>query len=470
MKKILATGIALLSVVPTTFAQTTAEENLVLDSATAYGRIDNRDNPMNTPLGTVADQYNRSNSTTTNTTATGAVDVKNFTKNGSEMWKAFHCAFLTRGFEWGKPTSDFANKNICSGVVAEIATTPQLEVQRQLVRDYIARLSGGDVVKTENNSNTTSAVINSKSAEAYKNFVIEFANFKKKFTILDENNVESYIKGAAEIFAKTYALEFPNEYRQRHFIEILQKYYAIPNISRQKLEEMATKYNFPILVDWVNKTKNMSENEIAWMDFGMVHGEYKITAEEKIDSTLYISLYNYQGKELDKSNLDIKVTASSLSNTTIKAEKKTEDSRNFDIVGEKISPNELAAATISISQKSNSAFPMTTTFPIKFVKIVEVEEKTISPTDTNILLPNGFEWELKKDLIKEDTKVKIIAKINGDFINYSVVYANDLNKKVALEGESGTIVIKSIDSSAKDYWTGNYDIIDNYFILKYFFF
>lgn len=360
---------------------------------------------------------------------------------------------------WTEPMNTYFNKETCNSSGTIKPFTPITVKVVEAVKKQIAK----------DESTTTLPTIDAKSAEAYKNFATELVNFEKNFITLNENNTEDYIKGVAEIFAKTSDLKFPNEYRQRHLIEVLQKYYTNPDSSRTKLEELSKKYNFAALTDWANKTKNLSENEIAWMDFGVVHGEYKITADAKIDDALDIFLYNYQGKKLDKSNLDIKVTISSTANASIKAEKKSEDNKIYTIVGEKVAPNETATATVSISQQNDSSLPLTTTFPIRFVKAIEVEEKTISSHDTSASLPNGFEWEVKSGLVKEDTKVKIIAKIKGDSLFYSVVYSNNIDKKVAPEGESGTIIIKSADSNTEGYWTGNYDLIDNYTILKYFF-
>lgn len=483
MKKILSAGIILLSAtnfVAPAMAQSGEAILLTLNSATPYGQIDNSKNPMNTKLGTVESQYptspiyKNSGAILSNSETLNNAQKAYFSSQiGQQAWRNFHCIMLTKGFVWQNPTNIFANNSTCGTNVMGgnlNISNPQLEYQRNLVKEYIARLSGGNVVKTGNNSNAISATIDSKSAEAYKNFVIELTNFEKKITTLDKNNIENYIKGVSEIFAKTYTLEFPNEYRQRHFMEILQKYYAIPGISRQKLEIMATQYDFPILANWINKTKNMPENEIAWVDFGMVHGEYKITAEEKIDSLLYISLYNYQGKKLDKSNLDINATIAPVVNGSLKIEKKNGNGQDFNIIGENISPNLITAATISISQKNNSTFPFTTTFPIKFIKTIEVEEKIISSTDEFVVLPNGFEWKLEKDLIKEKTKVKILAKINGEFINYRVVYSDHPSKEVIPEGKSSSVTLAYPKAENDSGFARNLNEVERYNIVKYFFF
>lgn len=101
MKKILATGVILLSTstfVASASAQT--NETLLSASGTQYGTIDNRNNPMNTPLGSVEDQYPKSPIYTSgslnnsyNSTSTGYIFDN---KIGRELWQKFHCAMLTR--------------------------------------------------------------------------------------------------------------------------------------------------------------------------------------------------------------------------------------------------------------------------------------------------------------------------------------------------------------------------------------
>lgn len=214
MKKILAGGIALLSVIPTTFAQTTAEENLTLDAATAYGRIDNRDNPMNTPLGTTESQYSKN--TTTTISSPAAAGIATFTGfNSQEMWKKFHCAFLERGFIWVAPTSHFANNQVCGTTLAGATlniSNPQLEAQRQLVRDYIAKMNG-EKVETPAVSATPVApkvetILSLQSKDSDKVTFAEYKNFAKILKDLNSDEIKKLPENEAalHIMAKLNAL------------------------------------------------------------------------------------------------------------------------------------------------------------------------------------------------------------------------------------------------------------------------
>lgn len=473
MKKILSTGIILLSAtnfVTPVMAQSGETTIPTLTSATQYGEVDNSKNPMNTALGTVESQYpTTSLNTNSGTLLSNSGTLNNAQKAyfssqiGQQMWKNFHCAMLAKGITWQAPTNLFANNATCGtnavGGTLSISN-PQLEYQRQLVRDYIARLSGG---KVENNS-TTPTVITEESAESYKKFVVELQNLEKKFPFFREGDIEKYIEDAAIIFNKF--SNIPSEYRQRHLMKILQKYYRI-NDSQQNLESLAIKSNFAILTDWINKTKNLAENNIAWVDFGLVNGEFKITAEDKMNETIPYRPYNYKGNQLTTIGLDISVEFSSSTNPSLKAEISTDGSGNFNIKGEKLTPNDSANVTISVDHKQMT--PAITTFPIKFVKALEAEEKTVSPTDTVVSLPDSFDWEIKNGLIQENTKVKVIAKIKGDSVFYSVVYANDINKKVIAEGEYEKTTKKSFDPNAEGHWSERNDELNNYFILKRFY-
>lgn len=130
-----------------------------------YGAVDNRNNPMNTPLGTVESTYPKSPvytqtgvvvSTGTLVTTTGTGTIYTDNAIGKEIWKQLHCSMLARGFVWNSPADFYANANAC-GVSGGSSTlgiaNPTLLAQRQMVLDYIANLKNAPIRDTQKNIN-----------------------------------------------------------------------------------------------------------------------------------------------------------------------------------------------------------------------------------------------------------------------------------------------------------------------------
>lgn len=473
MKKILATGIALLSVVPHTFAQNT-EATTTLNSAIQHGTIDNRNNPMNTPLGTVEDQYPKVAYTGATNTISNPFNTSIFynAQASQETWKSIHCAIISKGFVWQSPVDAYANKNTCAGGKAIFVTTPntstQTQVQtqndieanerllrqRQMVLDYIARLKGE---KTTPETTQTTTVSTNTIAEEYKKLITDIGLFHK-LNSLDTLQAEIYFEKLSHVFET--AKKVPGNYKLALLRAEIEKFYKTPNATATELKRISEKMNFPALKDFVKNTDHLIDTDIAWVDFGLANENILITRDENIEVNLPVIAYNRKGEKISPSNIEVNISTSFgeiLKNTTTEGQ---------NIIFKRQNPNLTDSETLTITLvQTTTGQRFEEKLTTKYLETITISEQTLKPTDTEIILPNGMKWKIDTGLISAETKVKILAKNAGGYFYYWVVFAEN-NKTFA--NALPTISIASLDQNSPNYWTPDYEILENYEFLKHF--
>lgn len=175
-----------------------AKKNDSLNSATVYGRVDNRDNPMNTSLGTTEDQYAKSSTGTTISVNPVATRPVIDDKIAREMWLRFYCSIVEKGFVWTGDIALFANQQTC-GLGGKVAT-PLVSVV-----DLTPKLV---VVETPAVTTGTGEILSLQSKDSDKVTFAEYKNFAKILKDLNSDEIKKLPENEAalHVMAKLNAL------------------------------------------------------------------------------------------------------------------------------------------------------------------------------------------------------------------------------------------------------------------------
>lgn len=290
MKKIYTAGLIALSATAFTASVSAQTFSPVTTNtgSTQYGEIDNRKNPMNTPLGTTEDQYNKRpnfaysggifNPANRENTGSGFYAENRI---GKEMWKNFHCAMLSRGLAWNAPVNNFANNetcgtNIIGGSLAGLSN-PQLEYQRQLVREFIAKMNGSDATITGSGATN---IIEKYNTDEVKNFIIKSNSFVTNVSsTMTPQQVEVDLVALDKIFGeyKNVPTNF-KEFAYITYVEALRKHNLVNPVQIISSKQLVN------LMLVANKFAEMTANSISVVDT-YVDGNINIREPLQITTT-----------------------------------------------------------------------------------------------------------------------------------------------------------------------------------------